>query len=200
MRLCLGAAVTLAAPAQAQQSDAGGAQVCPAPKDHSAAVERLISQLQAAPNEAEAQKLSNDLWALWADAPNEQAQALLDRGMSRRASFDFIGALDAFDRLVDYCPNYAEGYNQRAFVNYLRQDFAAALLDLDRALALSPSHVAAMSGRALSLLGLGRVTEAVEALDTALAFNPWLPERHLRAPGGPLVPARPQPEAEGTDL
>jgi tetratricopeptide (TPR) repeat protein len=108
--------------------------------------------------------------------------------MTRRSSFDFLGALEDFDQLIDYCPEYAEGYNQRAFVHYLRRDFAAALRDLDRALELSPRHVAAMSGRALSLYGLSRMEEAREALAAALALNPWLPERYLADPGGPLAP------------
>jgi len=80
---------------------------------------------------------------------------------------------------VDYCPAYAEGYNQRAFVNFLRQNFAPALEDLDRALALSPRHIAALSGKALTLMGLGRDAEAQDVLRSALELNPWLNERHL---------------------
>ncbi|MDO6755407.1 tetratricopeptide repeat protein [Phaeobacter inhibens] len=161
---------------------------CPAAPDHQGAVDQLIGRVQAAPDEASAQQISNQFWQYWADAPNAEAQALLDRGMTRRSAFDFLGALEAFDRLVAYCPDYAEGYNQRAFVHYLRRDFAAALRDLDRALDLSPRHVAALSGRALSLYGLSRLDEAREALDQALSLNPWLPERYLVAPGGPLAP------------
>ena len=97
------------------------------------------------------------------------------------------------NRLVEYCPEYAEGYNQRAFVNFLRQDFPPALGDLDRAIELSPNHIAALSGRALTLMGLGRNEEAREALKQALELNPWLSERSLLAPGGPLEP-------EGQDL
>ena len=135
-----------------------------------------------------ARALSNQMWELWTDAPDEVAQTLLDRGMRARSSYDFLGALDALDRLVSYCPDYAEGYNQRAFVNFLRQDFAAALADLDRTLERSPRHVGALSGKALSLLGLGRHEEARAALTAALALNPWLSERALAAPGGPLAP------------
>lgn len=169
---------------------AGGAcaQTCPEAPDHSERLNALISDVQETGSEAVARDISNQMWALWADAPDEIAQAILDRGMSRRSGYDFVGALTEFDRLVDYCPGYAEGYNQRAFVNYLRQDFAAALIDLDRAIDLSPNHVAAISGKALSLMALQRIDEARIAMARALALNPWLPERGLAGPGGPLAP------------
>ena len=99
--------------------------------------------------------------------------------MAARGSYDFLGAIDAFDRLVEYCPDYAEGYNQRAFVNFLREDYEAALPDLDRALERSPRHVAALSGKALTLMGLGRGDEAQEVLREAVELNPWIPERGL---------------------
>lgn len=161
---------------------------CPTAPDHSDRLNVLIAQVQAATSESQARDLSNQMWALWADAPDEPSQEMLDHGMSRRGSYDFLGAIDAFNRLVDYCPHYAEGYNQRAFVNYLRHDFAAALVDLDQAIALSPNHIAAISGRALTLLGLNRLEEARVDMARALELNPWLPERGLAVPGGPLAP------------
>ncbi|MEP2716318.1 hypothetical protein [Pseudophaeobacter sp.] len=177
---------------------------CPPPHDHSAALETLITQVQRAPSEGAARILSNQMWEFWADAPDDQAQAILDRGMTRRSSFDFLGALADFDQLIAYCPHYAEGYNQRAFVHYLRQDYAAALMDLDQALVLSPRHVAALSGRALALYGLDRLSEARLALGEALTLNPWLPERSLATHGGPLSPeGSPKsaaPSSPGQDL
>ncbi len=146
----------------------------------------MIAEVKQADTELEARRIANKMWEFWADAPNEQAQEILKRGMTKRAAWDLLGALEDFDALVGYCPNYAEGYNQRAFVNFLREDFATALVDLDRALELSPNHIAAMSGRALSLLALDRIDEARTTLDDALQLNPWLPERHLAAPGGVL--------------
>ncbi|TMV07767.1 tetratricopeptide repeat protein [Ruegeria sediminis] len=162
------------------------AETCPAAPDHSDSLNELIAQIQKAQTEQEARLISNRMWEFWADAPDDQSQAILDRGMRRREAWDLLGALNDFDKLVEYCPEYAEGYNQRAFVNFLRQDFQAALVDLDRALELSPRHIAAMSGRALSLMALKRTDEAREALAEALELNPWLPERGLAAPGGPL--------------
>ena len=156
-----------------------GALACPDPPDHRAALDALFDQVQAAESEREARVVSNEMWEFWADAPDAHAQELLDEGMTRRAARDYDGAVTAFDALVDYCPDYAEGFNQRAFVNFIRQDYAAALPDLERALALSPRHLGAMTGRAMTLMALERPGEAAVVLRRALALNPWLAERHL---------------------
>lgn len=169
--------ILLAAPAVASE--------CPAAPDHSEATDALIEKIQVAPDAQSALIISNDLWQYWADAPDEVAQEILDRGMEKRAAWNLLGAVEDFDRLVAYCPNYAEGYNQRAFANFLRQDFAAALPDLERAIELSPRHIGALSGLAITLIGLGKEEEAQQALAEALALNPWLPERSLlKTPSG----------------
>lgn len=152
---------------------------CPEAADIAAQETALFEQARAAKNELAAAPIRQALWQLWAKAPDEPAQALLDRGMAARSSYNFVGAVEAFDKLVAYCPDYAEGYNQRAFVNFLREDFDAALPDLDRALARNPNHVAALSGKALTLMGLGRGEEAQEVLRAAVELNPWIPERGL---------------------
>ena len=155
------------------------AETCPAAPDHTDELSALISAVQGAENERDARLISNDMWTYWADAPDEYSQELLDTGMERRRVADYAGAAKAFDALVDYCPDYAEGYNQRAFINFLREDFNAALPDLERTIDLSPRHVAALAGKALTLAALDRNAEAVLSLRRALALNPWLSERHL---------------------
>lgn len=152
---------------------------CPEAPNHSGRLSALFESVGEAPDERSARKISNRMWELWTDAPDRRAQELLDEGMTRREAYDFAGAMDAFDALVSYCPEYAEGYNQRAFIRYLRRDFAAALTDLEKALSLSPRHVGAMTGQALALIGLERNAEAVLVLREALTLNPWLGERHL---------------------
>ncbi|MEL6204926.1 MAG: hypothetical protein AAFR47_06405 [Pseudomonadota bacterium] len=139
----------------------------------------LLDDLARAENEAAARKINAALWELWTDAPDPHAQKLLDSGMARLRVGDFRAARSAFDTLVDYCPDYAEGYNQRAFAHYLQHNFGPALVDLDHALVLSPNHIGALSGRALVLMGLGRDREALDQLKAALALNPWLSERSL---------------------
>ncbi|MEM7732156.1 MAG: hypothetical protein AAF280_05155 [Pseudomonadota bacterium] len=155
------------------------AETCPAAPDHTSQTDALIDSVGQADTQFEAQQLSQELWTFWADAPDQRAQDLLDEGMSRRASFDYSGALDALNALVAYCPDYAEGYNQRAFVNFLRQDYEAALPDLHRTLEMNPRHIAALTGQALTLAALQRNGEAALVLRRALEMNPWLSERAL---------------------
>ncbi|WP_299918177.1 hypothetical protein [uncultured Roseobacter sp.] len=162
---------------------------CPAPVDYSSELEALFAEARAAPNDMAGQEVSNEMWQVWLRAPDEAAQEVLDKGMRHRQIFDFAGALEAFSRLVDYCPDYAEGFNQRAYIHFLREDYSNALIDLDKALVLSPSHVAAQSGRALTLMNLGRTEEARAQLLLALENNPWLSERFLLLEGGPLAPS-----------
>lgn len=159
---------------------------CPAPQDTSRELLNLIARAQAAPDANAGRRISNEMWQVWLRAPDEAAQAVLDAGMARRDTYDFLGALKEFDRLVAYCPTYAEGHNQRAYIHFLREDYAKALGDLDRALALQPHHIAAQSGRALTLMNLGRLDEARAQLLAAVENNPWLSEAALLADGAPL--------------
>lgn len=152
---------------------------CPPVPDIQAEQDQILAQVKVSPNERTARLLSNDLWALWTQAPDDHAQELLDIGMNARGSYDFDRAIEAFDRLTSYCPDYAEGYNQRAFVNFLRENYEEALVDLDLALERQPKHVAAIAGKALTLIGLKRDTEAQRVLRQALALNPWLSERRF---------------------
>lgn len=168
------------------------AESCPPPPDHAVEFARLVEEVRDAENERAARRITNEMWALWADAPDERAQSMLERGMTRRAVGDLLGAIAAFDTLTAYCPDYAEGYNQRAFAYFIAQDYRAALADLDRALALTPTHIGALSGRAMTLMALGREAEAQHDLRVAVDLNPWLPERRfLRAP---------PPDETGPDL
>lgn len=155
------------------------AQTCPPVADRSEDLSAIYSDLAASQSEPEAGPLNQQLWEIWLDAPDAEAQALLDEGMRRRSIYDFLGARDVLDTLVEYCPHYAEGYNQRAFASFLRQDFDAALVDLDRTLEINPRHIGALSGKALTLMGLGRADDAQVVLRAALALNPWLRERAL---------------------
>lgn len=167
------------------------AQTCPPAPDHSEALGDLFAAANAATTESEGRAIGNQMWAYWADAPDARAQDMLDRGIEARSVQDFETAVAAFDALIAYCPDYAEGYNQRAFVNFMQGQYGLALEDLDRAIERSPRHVAAIAGKGLTLLTLGRVQAAQGLIRHAMTFNPWINERNF------LIES---PAPEATDL
>lgn len=159
---------------------------CPDPVDYSGELLALIAKAQSAENYQEGRGVSGEMWQVYLRAPDETAQAALDAGLRRRDASDFAGALKEFNRLAEYCPTFAEGFNQRAYIHFLRGEHDKALPDLDKALELNPHHVAAQSGRALTLMNLGRLDEARAQMLIAVENNPWLSEAALLADGAPL--------------
>ena len=158
---------------------------CPPVPDRSEELAALFDAARTAPGEAAARIHAGAMWEIWTDAPDEPSQELLTKGMTAIRVADYLRALDALDALVDYCPHYAEGWNQRAFVRFLTGNYDDALPDLERAVELNPTHVGALAGLALTLFALGREDEGQDWLRAALDLNPWIAERRLlREPPG----------------
>lgn len=142
----------------------------------------LHTALANATDETAADAIADSLWRIWTVAPDETAQFLLDKAMARRDAWDFAQAEDLLDELVAYCPDYAEGWNQRAFVRFLRENYDAALEDIAKALALNPYHFGALSGRAVTLMRQGHFDEGQAELRRALKVHPFLKERAMLVP------------------
>lgn len=162
--------LALAAPAFAE---------CPPNPDIDDAEAAVFSQIARSGNEMEARSHGAKLWLLWLTAPDKKSQWLLDRAIARREVADYDAAEALLADLVKYCPDYAEGHNQRGFVAFLRGDFEAALPHIEAALRIRPAHTGALTGMALTLISLGREQEAQPFLKRALRLNPYLSERHL---------------------
>jgi tetratricopeptide (TPR) repeat protein len=152
---------------------------CSVGTDYSDVIAQIVGDMQAAPDPGSAQVLSGEMWEIWLDAPDELAQAMLDDGLALLRVGDYVSSYTALSALIDYCPDYPEGYNQRAFGAFLSGNYDAALVDLDAAIALQPVHLGALTGKALTLIAMDRRDEAQDVLRAALAINPWLSERAL---------------------
>ncbi len=150
---------------------------CPPLLDTSVERHRLLEEMKDAPDEGTGRALISQLWQIWSQAPDGVAQQYLLHGMHHRTEWDFYGAIKYFDLLVEYCPEYAEGYNQRAFVNFIIGEYALAAKDLEAALRIDPEHLGAKAGLAVTLIHLGRIRAGQEMLREALTINRWLPER-----------------------
>jgi tetratricopeptide (TPR) repeat protein len=84
-------------------------------------------------------------------------------------------ALAWFDRAVAARPDYAEGHFDRGFLLQELNDPEAAMDAFDRALAIAPDHDRALYGKALCLIGKGRLDEAVAPLERNTKVQPFSP-------------------------
>lgn len=139
----------------------------------------LFEKLRASDSEVAAAPVANLLWRDFTRAPDPHAQGLLDRGMRMIRIGDPSGAVTVLNQLVAYCPEFAEGWNQRAFAHFLSGAFDRALADIDRTLEIEPRHFGALSGKVLTLMRQGRDRLALSVLQRALAIHPWMSERRL---------------------
>ena len=152
---------------------------CPPTPDTSDRRAALHTDLLNARSETEAARVAEALWHIWLTAPDAEAQDRLDRGMARREAWDLADSEALLTELIAYCPDYSEGYNQRAFTRFLRDDFEGALTDIDSVLAENPYHFGALSGRALVFIRQGRAALAQRALREVVAVHPFLQERAM---------------------
>ena len=79
--------------------------------------------------------------------------------------------------VIEAAPDYAEGYNQRAFVRFLREDFEGSLSDLEKTLEYKPWHFGALSGMYHVLRVQSRHSAALALLRKAVVIHPWIQER-----------------------
>lgn len=138
----------------------------------------LFENLANAENELEGRLAEESIWQFWfSQSPSPDVRASLDAGIKRREAYDFEAAEHHLDKVVESAPNYAEGYNQRAFVRFLRENYNDAQTDLETALELEPNHFGAMSGLYRILQRQNRQKAAMKMLQLAVDIHPWLKER-----------------------
>lgn len=135
----------------------------------------LFAQLRAASAASHAIAIEAEIWRIWGESSDADAQALYARGTAAMAAGDARTASAAFDLLVQVQPRFAEAWNKRATLRYLVGDDDGSIADIRRTLALEPHHFGALSGLALILERRGRPVEAARSLKAALAINPFLP-------------------------
>ncbi|MEM6677060.1 MAG: hypothetical protein AAF675_04220 [Pseudomonadota bacterium] len=147
-----------------------------------AELDALHQQLASAETPSQARALSARIWTLWLKAPDAAAQALMDQAVDRRRAGDYDAAIAVLDELTAGWPAYAEGWNQRATLFYLKGQFAPSLADVSTVLSLEPRHFGALAGKALILFQMGEEDAANRTLLEALRVHPWLQERRLLDP------------------
>lgn len=142
--------------------------------------QRLFDALLSSKSEMEARIVEAEIWESWiAAAPSADLEAKVRSAMSKRRVADYEGALMELNSALETAPDYAEAWNQRAFIHYLQGKPDRSLEDIERVLELEPRHFGALSGKGRILMEQGRVRLGQQALREAVALHPFIPERFL---------------------
>ena len=142
--------------------------------DHTRGLDFLFGALKAAPDEASAKHVEARIWALWMQTPSDTTALLMTRAKVAMDAQQMDVALKLLDAVVKLRPDYVEGWNRRATLYYLQNDYVHSLQDIEQVLVREPRHFGALAGLGMIMQDLGDEKRALDAFRKALAINPHL--------------------------
>lgn len=142
--------------------------------DPASRLDSLFAALASASDAETAKAAENDIIAIWMSSGSDTVDLLMHWTLNAMDAEDYALALDFLDRIVTLQPDYAEGWNKRAAVHFLVEDYSKAIADIEQTLALEPRHFGAMSGLGKIMRDIGRNRQAAIAYRRALELDPFL--------------------------
>jgi Flp pilus assembly protein TadD len=170
-----------AALAQAQQKrpEAQQKSIPEAPKElprvggnRTRSLEFLFGALKVAPDDAAARYVEARIWSIWTRTSSDTAQLLMGRAKTAVDAKNYETALQLLNKVTLLRPDYVEGWNRRATIYFLQNNYTAALADIRQVLAREPRHFGALAGLGMILQEIGEERRALEAFRKALEINP----------------------------
>jgi tetratricopeptide (TPR) repeat protein len=134
----------------------------------------LFGALKVAPDDDSAKAVENRIWAVWLRSGGDTANLLMGRVRTAMESKDLDLALKLLDAIVDFKPDYVEGWDRRATLHYMKKEYGAALSDIAQVLAREPRHFGALFGLGLIMQEYGDDKRALEVYRKAQALHPHL--------------------------
>src|ERR1700716_4261201 len=142
--------------------------------DRTRGLDFLFGALKAAPDEASAKHVEARIWAVWMQTPSDTAALLMMRAKAAMDGQQVDIALKLLDAVVKLRPDYVEGWNRRATLYYLKNDYVRSLQDIEQVLVREPRHFGALAGLGVIIEAIGGEDCALGGGRKALAVNPHL--------------------------
>lgn len=120
------------------------------------------------------QMAEHALWSIWFRLGDAAAHKKLLAGLEHLNNRDFESADLSFTEAIELDPKFAEAYNQRAIVHYLREEYEESIADCTMAVELMPEHFGAWAGLGHCHAHLQHTPQAIKSYEKALEINPHL--------------------------
>ena len=149
----------------------------PTPTDQEARAAHLddLFRRLAQADEKGWQRIQAQILGAWNQSGSPSMDLLAARADKAVEKKDYDGALLHLNDLVRLAPEFAEGWNKRATVHFLKEDYGKSLEDISRTLKIEPRHFGALAGLGIILDRIGDPKAALEAYRRALSIHPNLP-------------------------
>ncbi len=108
----------------------------------------LFNKLFLSTNNMEASKLLFNIWDIWSIADNQETQIIFDEANKSMDVGELDNAIELFTKVVKQSPEFAEGWNKRATVYFLKGELNKSISDIEKTLNLEPRHFGALDGLA----------------------------------------------------
>src|SRR6202167_4659418 len=142
--------------------------------DKTKGLDFLFGALKAAPDDASARHVEARIWAIWLQTPSDTAALLMMRAKAAMDAQQMDVALKLLDAVIKLRPDYVEGWNRRATLYYLQNDYAHSLQDIEQVTVREPGDFGALAAGGMIMQTLGDKKRALDAFRRALAVNPHL--------------------------
>jgi tetratricopeptide (TPR) repeat protein len=144
------------------------------PKDRAQNLDFLFEALKVAPDEKTGKAIADRIWAIWLAAGGDTTNLLMTRVRTAVEAKDLDLAIKLLNSVIEFKPEYVEGWDQRATVRFLKKEYGLALADLAQVLAREPRHFGALFGLGIIMQEFGDDKRALEIYRRALAIDPHM--------------------------
>ena len=146
------------------------------PKERKPLLDRLYRQLRGARTEKAARPIADAIEQVWLTSGDDNIDFIMQNAIMAMEQEDFAVAEELLDQVIELRPDYAEGWNKRAMVHFIKKQYEKSLGKLRHALALDPRHFQAMHGLALVMEEIGDRSFALQAYRVLLHNYPQFTE------------------------
>jgi tetratricopeptide (TPR) repeat protein len=137
-------------------------------------LEALFARLASTNDALEGDTIVEEIWRIWLASGRPEIDAIMQNALALVEAGRPQAAMPLLDSIVERAPEWAEGWNKRATVLYLIDEYERSLADIDRVLALEPRHFGALAGRGLIHIAQENYRAALDDYRRARAVNPFL--------------------------
>ena len=137
-------------------------------------LDTLFSELKRERNEKAAERIAGRIWEEWSRSGSASIDLMMGWSKTAMDNKKFDVALDFLDQVVTMEPTYAEGWNRRATVHFMMQNYAKSMSDINHTLQIEPRHFGALSGMGQIMKNTGREELALQAWERVLDIYPMM--------------------------